>query len=155
MLDTLCYQAKVVSGGLEALEILEHEPFDLVLMDCQMPELDGYETTARIRACDGGYRDIPIIALTANAMAGDAEKCFASGMDDYLAKPFELPALEAKLDRWAFDRRRKSAPASRRDTTDASVRTRDTFDHDEGETVSRSDIERLAAGSERSLRRVS
>jgi CheY-like chemotaxis protein len=87
--------------GEQALAMLDRGGFDLVLMDCQMPAIDGYEATRRIRrreAGSGGH--LPIVALTANAIEGDREICLAAGMDDYLAKPFSLPELHAKLLRW-------------------------------------------------------
>ncbi len=83
----LGYSVETASNGLEVLELLKTQRFDLVLMDCQMPELDGYETTRRIRAQETTGRRLPVIALTAHAMAGDREKCLAAGMDDYLRKP--------------------------------------------------------------------
>jgi CheY-like chemotaxis protein len=76
--------------------------FDVVLMDCEMPQLDGYEATRRWRAIEqqaGDGRHVPIMALTANAVAGDRERCLEFGMDDYLAKPFEASDLEAALER--------------------------------------------------------
>ena len=100
MLDNLGYRAEVVDNGILALEALARDDFDLVLMDCQMPGMDGYETTRRLRAREAGATRLPVIALTANALAGDAQKCFDAGMDDYLAKPFEVIAFEQKLDRW-------------------------------------------------------
>ncbi len=92
--------AKVVGNGREALETLTHDSFDLVLMDCQMPELDGYETTRRIRQREIGGEHLPIIALTAHAMAGDRERCLEAGMDDYLPKPFTEEQLSGVIDRW-------------------------------------------------------
>lgn len=93
-------------NGLEALKKLQDsqhsESYSLVLMDCQMPQMDGYEASERIRSGHGGehYQDIPIIAMTANAMEGDREKCLASGMSDYLTKPIEPVELHDMLKRW-------------------------------------------------------
>ena len=78
-------------------------PYDLVLMDCQMPEMDGYEATGAIRAAEREHasgRRVPIVALTANALQGDRERCLAAGMDDYLAKPITKGAFVASLRRW-------------------------------------------------------
>lgn len=108
MLEKLEYQAVVVDNGIEALQVLEHESFNLVLMDCQMPGMDGYETTRHIR--EGGKADaqVPVIALTANALAGDAQRCLDAGMDGYLSKPFEASALESTLDEWILGEIRPS-----------------------------------------------
>ena len=100
MLDILGFHADVADNGQEALDLLSENEYDLVLMDCQMPVLDGYEATRRLRKSDVPYSKIPVIALTANAMTGDAEKCFAAGMDDYLTKPFEEKKLEQTLLKW-------------------------------------------------------
>ncbi len=81
------------------LAALDVRPYDLILMDCQMPELDGYETTQRIRARTD-CSSIHIIAMTANAMRGESEKCLEAGMDDYLSKPVRLEALRDMLARW-------------------------------------------------------
>ncbi|WP_291994557.1 response regulator [Candidatus Accumulibacter sp. ACC003] len=103
MLESLGVAYSVADNGQIALDRLLHEPFDLVLMDCQMPEMDGFEATAQIRA---RQRDslllghLPIIALTANAVTGDRERCLAAGMDDYLSKPFTRERLIAVLQRW-------------------------------------------------------
>jgi signal transduction histidine kinase/CheY-like chemotaxis protein len=101
MLTRLGHRADGVANGLEAVEAMARIAYDLVLMDCQMPDMDGLEATRviRQREREGGGR-VPIIALTANAMASDEEVCRAAGMDDYLAKPVTLGALEAALDRW-------------------------------------------------------
>ncbi len=90
-----------VHGG-EALALLRQHPFDVVLMDCHMPEMDGYEATRRIRAGEAGaqHRDVPIIALTANAMVGDRATAIAAGMDDHISKPIDAPALRAAVQRW-------------------------------------------------------
>jgi len=101
MLESLGYEVNTADNGLLALEALEDEVYDVILMDCQMPEMDGYEATRRIRTHENrAVASIPIIALTANAMSGDAEKCIAAGMDDYLSKPFEPELFEKKLVDW-------------------------------------------------------
>jgi signal transduction histidine kinase/CheY-like chemotaxis protein len=114
MLEKLEYQATVVDNGVDALQLLEREEFNLVLMDCQMPGMDGYETTQRIRERErlGDTARLPVIALTANAMAGDAQRCIDAGMDDYLPKPFEATALERTLDDWILGSLQPAAPAT-------------------------------------------
>ena len=93
----------IATDGGAALEICQREDqFSLILMDCQMPRLDGYEATRQIRALGGSWRRIPIVALTASAMAGDRERCLDAGMDDYLTKPITQASLEAKLARWLY-----------------------------------------------------
>ncbi|MEM9594689.1 MAG: PAS domain S-box protein [Acidobacteriota bacterium] len=99
-LESLGYRVEAVDNGLEVLEALEQTPYDLILMDCQMPELDGYEATRRIRGLAAGVREIPVIAVTAHAMKGDREKCLEAGMNDYIAKPFQQDDLAKMLDRW-------------------------------------------------------
>ena len=103
-LKLLGCEVKTASNGLEALELLKREPFDLVLMDCQMPELDGYETTRRLREWEAQgitpKNHTVVVALTAHALQGDREKCLAAGMDDYLAKPFTIEELRRVLLRW-------------------------------------------------------
>jgi CheY-like chemotaxis protein/HPt (histidine-containing phosphotransfer) domain-containing protein len=95
-------RADAVADGAEAIRALCSVPYDLVLMDVQMPVLDGWETTRRIRSGTAGVLDphIPIIAMTAHAMQGDAETCVAAGMDDYIAKPVSPPALAKALGKW-------------------------------------------------------
>jgi CheY-like chemotaxis protein/HPt (histidine-containing phosphotransfer) domain-containing protein len=104
LLVRLNCQADVVPTGAEAVRASAEHEYALILMDCQMPELDGYEATAAIRAREdaAGRRDnrIPIIALTAAAMPGDRERCLAAGMSDYLAKPMTLEGLAEVLKRW-------------------------------------------------------
>jgi CheY-like chemotaxis protein/HPt (histidine-containing phosphotransfer) domain-containing protein len=102
MLDVLGCRPEVANHGGEAIEALDRGAFDVVLMDCQMPEMDGFEATAEIRRRESqrGGRRIPIIALTAGAVEGDREKCLAAGMDDYVTKPFSLDQLERALRRW-------------------------------------------------------
>ncbi len=94
------FEAEAVENGRLALEALQKTHYDLVLMDVQMPEMDGFEATMAIRKLDSAVREIPIIAMTANAMAGDREKCLASGMDDYITKPVSVPLLRSKLEQW-------------------------------------------------------
>jgi len=99
-LNKLGIAAEVVSNGFEVLNAVSRFSYDIVFMDCQMPELDGYETTRLMRESEGNTKHTTIIATTANAMQGDRERCLSAGMDDYLAKPIifdELHALVAKL----------------------------------------------------------
>jgi signal transduction histidine kinase/CheY-like chemotaxis protein len=100
-------EVQVVGTGLEAVEAVGSSQFDLILMDCHMPEMDGYAATAALRA-DGWKR--PIIALTANAMTGDREACLAAGMDDYLSKPIVAAELRKALRRWLAERPAAAAP---------------------------------------------
>ena len=102
ILVKLGYQVQVAAHGAEALEMLEQEPIDLILMDCNMPVMDGYEASRRIRN-NGRWLQLPIIALTANALPDDRERCRAAGMNDYLAKPFRREELAAMLDTWLPD----------------------------------------------------
>jgi PAS domain S-box-containing protein len=103
MLDRSGYRADVAANGLEALDALYRIRYDAVLMDVQMPEMDGYEATAEIRRRESGRKDglrTPIIAMTANAMRGDREKALDAGMDDYVPKPVRREDLDAVLERW-------------------------------------------------------
>ena len=111
MLRRMGCEVDVVANGREGLSALETTRYDLVFMDCHMPVMDGFAATAAIRANEGrwGRSRQPIVALTADALAGDAEKCLSSGMDDYLPKPFGLTDLRAVLDRW-LPRREAAGP---------------------------------------------
>jgi CheY-like chemotaxis protein len=111
ILKKLGYQADAVSNGKEALAALRKHSYDLVLMDCQMPEMDGYEAAALIREPQSGIRNhqIPIIALTAHAMKGDRDKCLAGGMNDYISKPVKITMVAEVLEKWLG--RRQGEPA--------------------------------------------
>lgn len=100
MLENLGCRVDVAGNGQEAVEMLELLPYDVVFMDCEMPEMDGYEATAEIRRRHAGRRQVPIVAMTAKAIQGDREHCLKSGMDDYISKPVRLEDLEATLGRW-------------------------------------------------------
>jgi CheY-like chemotaxis protein len=107
LLKRLDCSADAVADGIEVIEALQRIPYTLILMDCQMPEMDGFEATRLIRKreLDTGQAcpwkaPVHIIALTASAMQGDREKCLAVGMDDYVSKPVRLGELQAALERW-------------------------------------------------------
>lgn len=93
----------IAANGLEALEKWGACDYRLVLMDCQMPEMDGYEATAQIRSREHGRGRTPIVAVTASAMAGDQKRCLETGMDDYLSKPVRLEDLKRVVDRHVPD----------------------------------------------------
>lgn len=100
LLESMGHTADVAENGVEALEALEKEPYDLILMDMQMPEMDGLQATLAIRALSGEISRIPIVALTANAIQGDQERCLESGMNDYISKPVEKQALFDVLEKY-------------------------------------------------------
>ena len=100
MLAKVGIEADVAATGLEVLDALVGVAYDLVLMDCQMPEMDGFEASRRIRERERGSRRIPIVAMTANAMVGDRERCLEAGMDDYIPKPVRMDDLRRALARW-------------------------------------------------------
>nr|MBA2599903.1 response regulator [Actinomycetota bacterium] len=101
MLEHLGFEVDVVNDGAEAVKAVTQTPYQAILMDCQMPILDGYQATREIRRVQGISTRTPIIAVTASAMSSDQQRCLAAGMDDYLPKPLSLLALDAVLARWA------------------------------------------------------
>ena len=107
LLEALGYVATTADDGQDALEILETEEFDAVLMDVQMPRLDGYAATRAIRAGETAGTRLPVIAMTAAAVEGERERCLAAGMDDFLTKPVDPGALAAMIS--SLDRRRNTS----------------------------------------------
>jgi CheY-like chemotaxis protein/HPt (histidine-containing phosphotransfer) domain-containing protein len=110
-LAKLGYRFDIASHGGEAVSAIQARNYDAVLMDCQMPEMDGYEATAEIRRLEGTTRHTPIIAMTAAAMDGDRETCLAAGMDDYITKPVRLESISEVLERWITRPAPDEAPA--------------------------------------------
>jgi PAS domain S-box-containing protein len=115
MLGNLGCRVDLAANGREALDLLSRLPYDVVFMDCMMPEMDGYDATAAIRRIPGPRSKTPVVAMTANAMQGDRERCLAAGMDDYISKPVRAEKLKAALERWtakhpAFGQRDPTPP---------------------------------------------
>jgi signal transduction histidine kinase/CheY-like chemotaxis protein/HPt (histidine-containing phosphotransfer) domain-containing protein len=108
-LEKLGYQADTVGNGLDALKALEKTSYDVILMDCQMPKMDGYRATGEIRQKEPSGEHVTIIAMTAHALQEDRDKCLASGMDDYLSKPVTSSDLQSVLNRWLAPARRAAA----------------------------------------------
>lgn len=100
---------RIVSNGQEAIKVYENESFDLILMDCQMPIMDGFAATEKIREIEKSKsrKRVPIIAITANAMKGDREKCIGKGMDDFLSKPFRMNELLDIIGVWTKSNRKE------------------------------------------------
>jgi signal transduction histidine kinase/CheY-like chemotaxis protein/HPt (histidine-containing phosphotransfer) domain-containing protein len=111
ILASLGLQAQTANDGRQALEMLQKQHFDVVLMDCEMPVMDGFSATAALRRREPAGTHVPIIALTADATAAGREACLAAGMDDYLAKPFRREALHGMLAQWLGDKKTHSEPA--------------------------------------------
>jgi len=129
MLKKLGYRTHLVANGVEALHALSEADYDLILMDCEMPEMDGYEAARRIRDRRAGARNpqIPIVAITANAMTGDREKCLSAGMSDYLAKPIEWRELADILEKWLKPQASELSPP----TADTPARIDAVFNHED------------------------
>jgi CheY-like chemotaxis protein len=113
LLQQMGYRADVAANGIEAIEALQRQPYDVVLMDVQMPEMDGLEATRRIVQRWGATERPRILAMTANAMQGDREECLAAGMDDYITKPIRVAALQQAL----LECRSRSTIPTRENTT--------------------------------------
>ncbi len=101
LLKRLGHEAEIVESGETAIEAVQKGRYDIVLMDVQMPGLDGYQTTTKIRRLRHPNHRLPIVALTANAMVGDSEKCFDAGMNDYITKPINVDLLRRAIEKWA------------------------------------------------------
>ncbi|MBI4606724.1 MAG: response regulator [Planctomycetes bacterium] len=120
MLEKLGASASVAGNGLEAIQAISMAPYDAVLMDCQMPQMDGFEATRAIRAMkDPRMRDVPVIAMTAGAMASDREACLAAGMNDFISKPVQVEELKRVVDEWIVWRRQESRDAAQVDCAPA------------------------------------
>ncbi|KAF0178892.1 MAG: multi-sensor hybrid histidine kinase [Limisphaerales bacterium] len=104
MLQRLGYRPEVAANGVEVLKLLEQQPFDLIFLDVQMPEMDGFEAARRIHAQWPDQRRPRLVAMTGNALEGDREKCLEAGMDDYVAKPVRITELQAVIERWGLER---------------------------------------------------
>jgi two-component system, sensor histidine kinase and response regulator len=93
-------QADVAANGREGVEMLRRRSYDLVFMDCQMPEMNGYDATSQIRRLDGPNRSVPVVAMTAEALDGCRDRCLAAGMNDYITKPVSMEELIRMLKTW-------------------------------------------------------
>lgn len=102
LIEKLGYDVDVAANGKEAVAQLAQRSYNLALMDCQMPILDGFEATRHVRRHEAPGHRTPIVAMTASAMDGDRKQCLDAGMDDYLTKPLDLEKLKIALERWSL-----------------------------------------------------
>lgn len=110
MLEKSGFVVHIAADGRAALELVVTQRYQAIFMDCHMPELDGYQTTAEIRRQEGSSRHVPIIAMTANTMTGDRERCLEAGMDDYITKPVDRRNLNEVIARWIRHKEAASHP---------------------------------------------
>jgi CheY-like chemotaxis protein len=103
VLNNLGLEPEIVTNGIEALKRIKSTHIDLVLMDCHMPEMDGFETTRKIRSLSGEVKDVPIIALSASALDADRNACMDAGMDDFLSKPVQPDTLEKMISKYVVE----------------------------------------------------
>jgi CheY-like chemotaxis protein len=108
MLERLGVRVDMAGNGIEAVEMFRLAPYDLIFMDCQMPEMDGYAATREIRRLENGARRVTIIAMTAEVLNGTREHCLAAGMDDYIPKPVKLEDLDKTLQEWVVKPSKRS-----------------------------------------------
>ena len=101
ILSRMDLSADLACNGAEALEMIDQDDYDIILMDCQMPVMDGFQATRHLRELPGAKSRIPVIAITANALAGDRQKCLHAGMSDYLSKPIKVDELKTLIEKWS------------------------------------------------------
>jgi CheY-like chemotaxis protein len=148
MLQSLGCYVEIAANGREALRMLDTTPFDIVFMDCEMPDMDGYEATAEIRRSED-KRHLPIIAVTAKATKGDRDYCLQAGMDDYMSKPVKLQDFQAALERWSPKISAEDTGTSPTNKTPVETRTAETCPALDDEIVAR--LRDLALATDPSL----
>lgn len=122
MFETLGYSTDLAANGRQALDLLVQAPYDIVFMNCQMPDMDGFAATAEIRHRERLTRHTVVIAMTAHVLEGDRERCLAAGMDDYLSKPLKLADLERAIQTWQPAAVTTDALSRVRNLTESSIR---------------------------------
>jgi CheY-like chemotaxis protein len=150
-LAALGYAAEAADSGEMALALLAREPYDAVLLDCEMPRLDGYETCRLLRQREGGGRRTRVIALTAHAAAGEKEKCLAAGMDDHLGKPMRGEELAAVMRRWQEEASGPLASAAEPDAIGERLAALERLGEKTGEDVLGQVVESFLLRGERDL----